>query len=188
VIATLGCLYLWCVCCIRSGSEGIGLDNIAGTGYPTAGPSHVADLLKGVLPAMFVSSIKIAVLITLVALSAAPPKNKATEKTDKMFPDGLEYDFGTLPRGTKARHAFRIVNTSNLPLRMIKWHPAGCCAMTVRPTTIVLQPNEEGKVEILLETARFSGSRTYSGYFNTDNGKTTAFRVRANSQQDPTRK
>jgi hypothetical protein len=37
---------------------------------------------------------------------------------EKMFPDGLYHDFGTMPRGTQAYHAFRVVNTSSMPLRI----------------------------------------------------------------------
>jgi hypothetical protein len=36
-----------------------------------------------------------------------------------MFPNGVEHDFGTVRPGTQLRHAFRIVNTSNVPLQII---------------------------------------------------------------------
>jgi hypothetical protein len=45
----------------------------------------------------------------------------------------------------------------------------------------VLQPNEEGKVEISLDTRRFRGRRTYALFLQMDNGKTTVFHVTANS-------
>jgi hypothetical protein len=38
---------------------------------------------------------------------------------DPMFPDGLVHDFGKLPRGVQARHAFRVVNTSGVPLQIL---------------------------------------------------------------------
>jgi hypothetical protein len=41
---------------------------------------------------------------------------KAAEKIDKMFPDGLEHDFGKVPMGIQCKHSFRIVNTLNVPL------------------------------------------------------------------------
>jgi hypothetical protein len=40
------------------------------------------------------------------------------DDTDPMFPDGLVHDFGILRRGVEARHAFRVVNTSNAPLQI----------------------------------------------------------------------
>ena len=38
---------------------------------------------------------------------------------EKMFPDGLTHDFGTVQRGTQLRHTFRVVNTSSVPLRIV---------------------------------------------------------------------
>ena len=35
------------------------------------------------------------------------------------FPDGVAYDFGKVERGILPYHAFRIVNTSDAPLRII---------------------------------------------------------------------
>jgi hypothetical protein len=35
------------------------------------------------------------------------------------FPDGLAHDFGKVQRGILACHAFRIVNTADVPLRII---------------------------------------------------------------------
>jgi hypothetical protein len=37
----------------------------------------------------------------------------------KMFPDGRVHEFGKVQPGTQARHAFRIVNTSGAPLRIV---------------------------------------------------------------------
>jgi len=59
-----------------------------------------------------------ATLLSLLSLgtclAADPPP-----KIDPMFPDGTVHDFGKLPRGTQAYHAFRIVNTHNVPLRIL---------------------------------------------------------------------
>jgi hypothetical protein len=38
---------------------------------------------------------------------------------DKMFPDGFEHDFGKVPSGIQVKHAFRVVNTSKVPLRIV---------------------------------------------------------------------
>jgi hypothetical protein len=45
--------------------------------------------------------------------------NQDAKKTDKMFPDGLDYDFGNVTRGTQCVHSFRVVNTSNIPLHIL---------------------------------------------------------------------
>lgn len=41
------------------------------------------------------------------------------DPTAAMFPDGVAHDFGKVPRGPHARHAFRIVNTSSVPLQVV---------------------------------------------------------------------
>ena len=41
------------------------------------------------------------------------------ETVTTKFPDGLEHDFGKVQSGTVAKHAFRVVNTSSVPLRII---------------------------------------------------------------------
>ena len=49
---------------------------------------------------------------------ANKPAEKIFDANLVAFPDGHSRDFGSLPRGTQAYHAFRIVNTSNLPLQI----------------------------------------------------------------------
>jgi hypothetical protein len=51
----------------------------------------------------------------------------------------------------------------------------------------VLQPNEQGMVEIVMDTARFRGPKTAVMYLTMDNGKTihTVFRLNADSQDPP---
>jgi hypothetical protein len=83
---------------------------------------------------MFVTKIKIARTLLLVALTCSgaglteyskdagdedAKKFAGETKTVTMFPDGLEYDFGKVQRGTIAKHVFRVVNTSNVPLEII---------------------------------------------------------------------
>lgn len=51
-----------------------------------------------------------------------PPKTVAKlfgEIDEKMFPDGRCVDFGKVPRGMQVKHAFRIVNTSNVPIQIV---------------------------------------------------------------------
>jgi hypothetical protein len=51
----------------------------------------------------------------------------------------------------------------------------------------VLQPNEEGQVEISLDTKRFQGPRRFSLLLRMDNGKkiVTMITVAANALDDP---
>jgi hypothetical protein len=40
----------------------------------------------------------------------------------KMFPDGLQHDFGKVPQDLQCKHTFRIVNTTNVPLRILSFY------------------------------------------------------------------
>ena len=47
-------------------------------------------------------------------------KQSETKKLpDKMFPDGKDYDFGTVEFGTVYKHSLRIVNPSNKPMKLL---------------------------------------------------------------------
>ncbi len=62
--------------------------------------------------------------------------------------------------------------------------------MTGRSTKQLLRPNEQGKVEIVVDTQRFRGPKTQALYLTIDNGKTieSVFHISANSQDPPQRK
>jgi len=56
-----------------------------------------------------------------------------------------------------------------------------------RSTKEVLQPFEEGELEISLDTRKFAGRKTFSAYLQTDNGKfmETILRITVDSQNPP---
>ncbi|HEY7314978.1 MAG TPA: hypothetical protein VH643_36870 [Gemmataceae bacterium] len=77
---------------------------------------------------MFATPIKIAAIIVLMALignsacllaSSSEEEKVSAETTVTMFPDGFVHDFGKVKRGTQARHVFRVVNPSDVPLRIV---------------------------------------------------------------------
>jgi len=90
---------------------------------------------------------------------------------EKLFPDGLSHDFGQVQRGTQLRHAFRVVNTTNKPLRISSVRVFMNRALRVRSSKDVLQPNEEGKIELFYDTEQFVGAKTGTVYVQSDNGK-----------------
>ncbi len=109
-------------------------------------------------------------------LSDKVDANKPAEKVfdenlaEKMFPDGVSHDFGILQRGTQAYHAFRVVNTSALPLKIVRVRaPMGICT-AVRSTKSVLQPNEEGKIEVFVDTRTFVGPKSRTLFVTFENG------------------
>jgi hypothetical protein len=70
--------------------------------------------------------LMVALTVSGVCLANLPDRDAANEDAIKfadptatMFPDGVKYDFGRVQRGSIVEHTFRIVNTSNVPLRII---------------------------------------------------------------------
>src|SRR5262245_14164930 len=57
---------------------------------------------------------------SIEVLVIEPIKKKPADKTNTMFPDGTEHDFGKVLKGTLLKHTFRIVNTGNVPLRVVE--------------------------------------------------------------------
>ena len=115
-----------------------------------------------------------------------PTENKDVNRPAEMCPVGLAHDFGKVQTGTIAKHTFRFVNTSDNPLQVIDLR---CTPgpLVGRSTKNLLQPHEEGEVEISLDTRRFRGHKTRTLYMTlrTDNGKSmiVIFRVSADSQE-----
>jgi hypothetical protein len=127
-------------------------------------------------------------------IQPAPPeitdmteKGPEDKQAAKPAPFGFVHDFGDVPRGTPCKHSFRIVNTSNVPLRIISFNRAGCSRITGRSTKDVLQPWEEGELEISLDTRLYSGHTTIFTWLHTDNGKLmyTYFLITADVQDPP---
>jgi len=52
-------------------------------------------------------------------LSNKDAGNEDAKERAETSPVGLVHDFGKVQRGTQLKHAFRIVNTSDVPLRII---------------------------------------------------------------------
>ena len=68
------------------------------------------DMLASKIQFAFMTFVVAAGLCAAAPLPILPPPEK--------FPDGVFHDFGTVKRGTKCEHAFRIVNTSTRPMRI----------------------------------------------------------------------
>jgi hypothetical protein len=140
---------------------------------------------------MIAAAIKIATTILLLtqvgqispvspaspsAAEAQQPAKKEDEEIAKIFPGGVVCDFGMVPYGTRARHTFRIVNTSNVPLRILEAR-VSMSPMRIWVSKSVLQPNEEGELEILLDTRKFTGNKRIAVYVTLDNGRLTTVRL-----------
>jgi len=112
-------------------------------------------------------------------------QDAAVHKPDrKMFPNGSEYDFGVMPRGTQPEYVFPIINTSDAPLQLLSVRlSCGCLKASVNKK--LLKPNERAELTIALDTRRFVGPKSASAYLTTGSGsavKEFRFSVSAHSR------
>ena len=106
-----------------------------------------------------------------------PRKLESGDKIeDKMFPDGLSHDFGKVQQGAQLYHAFRIVNTSKVPLRITSIRVSMNRGTRAWSSKEVLQPNEEGKLEVTMDTRNYLHSVVQTIFLILDNGRLTEHR------------
>lgn len=72
--------------------------------------------------------------------TATKTADKDEKKPVELAPFGIVHDFGKLRRGTIANHVFRIVNTSEAPLRVVRLRTCGPLTADWS-TSDALQPN-----------------------------------------------
>lgn len=101
----------------------------------------------------------------------AEPKSKL-DADARMFPAGNYLDFGTVKRGPILKQGFRIVNTSDFPLSITRWRVPACPgpAHGGSVSKDVLQPNEEGILNVQVDTRRFVGPRTGTCFLTVERG------------------
>jgi hypothetical protein len=104
---------------------------------------------------------------------------------EKLFKDGkTTHDFGSVPRGTQLFHRFKLYNIYAVPLEITT--RVGCHCVTVTPSTRVLQPKQEGYLDVYMDARRFTGPKTATIYFTVGPQyiSTAAIQVSANSRAD----
>jgi Protein of unknown function (DUF1573) len=88
-----------------------------------------------------------------VLLAAAPAP--AQDWVDTVFPE-RSVDLGTVARGSKVRHTFRVVNTTNQDLKILNWRTK-CGCTDVRVGAKEIPPGTQTVVEAVLDTTKFQG-------------------------------
>ncbi len=99
-------------------------------------------------------SIRLGLLgLCLTALGATAAN--ADPWYDVVFPE-KSHDFGTVARGSKVRHTFRIVNTTSYDLHIADWRTkCGCTEVKVGARSI--PPGTQTNVDVVLDTTQFQG-------------------------------
>lgn len=121
--------------------------------------------------------------IVLTALCVAGPASAASW-ADGLFQE-VSKDFGPVPRGPTLRHSFTLKNTSSEPVRVANVR-VSCGCVSAAPAKHVLQPGEEGSIDITMDTTRFTGLKSVTVYVLFDSPRVEEVRlwVRANGRDD----
>lgn len=87
------------------------------------------------------------------------PAQTTGEWANKLFPLTRDKDFEVVPRGAQLKFTFPMKNIYKVPLEITNLRP-GCGCLTANATKKVLQPGEEGSIEVVMNTRIFSGPKT----------------------------
>jgi hypothetical protein len=89
--------------------------------------------------------------------AGAPETHAQTPWVDAIFPS-RDHDFGTVARGSKIRHAFKLVNTTNAEIHIVNYETkCGCTEVRLGAQTI--PPGTQTVIEAVLDTTKFQGPK-----------------------------
>jgi hypothetical protein len=122
-------------------------------------------------------------LVFLAGLLTAVPAAASTW-ADKMF-DEHSKDFGSVPRGPKLTHPFRLVNNTGYPVHISNVR-ASCGCVTAHVLHHDLAPGQETAVVVQMDTRMFQRDRNVTVFVQFDQPRIEEVRlwVQANSRED----
>jgi Protein of unknown function (DUF1573) len=100
------------------------------------------------------------VLFTTIARSAT------ADWVETVFPE-RSFNFGTVARGSKVRHAFKVVNSTSSTIRIASW-TAKCGCTDVRVGAKEIPPGTQTVIEMTLDTTKFDGPKSSGVTVNLD--------------------
>lgn len=103
---------------------------------------------------------------------------------EQFFKDGLTHDFGSVPKGTQLFYRFKMKNIYAVPLEVNA--RVGCHCVSVNPTSQVLQPRQEGFLDVTMDTSRLSGYKSVNLYITVgpEYVSSTTLRVSSTTRTD----
>jgi hypothetical protein len=126
-----------------------------------------------------------AFVAVMVVVSAASSASAQAPWAEKMFKDGLNHDFGSVPRGAQLSHRFVISNIYAVRMEITSVK-SGCGCVTATPVKRVLEPRESTTIDITMDARRFTGAKTVGITITVgpDYISSAQLRVSANSRAD----
>src|SRR3954453_18333615 len=80
---------------------------------------------------------------------------RAQNWVDSVFPERT-FDFGTVARGSKIHHTFRLINRTSQEIHIADWRTK-CGCTEVRGGARVVPPGTQTSVEAVIDTTKFLG-------------------------------
>jgi hypothetical protein len=96
-------------------------------------------------------------VVAVLAIGWAEPAG-AADWVDSVFPDRL-HEFGAVAKGSKVRHSFKVVNTTNQEIHIASWQPK-CGCTDVRVGAREIPPGAQTVIEASIDTTRFNGPKS----------------------------
>ena len=94
-------------------------------------------------------------VVTVLCGWSAQALAQSANWVESVFPERA-YDFGTVARGSKVRHSFRVVNNTNSEIQIADYRTkCGCTEVKLGARTI--PPGAQTTVEAVVDTTRFQG-------------------------------
>lgn len=97
------------------------------------------------------------VLLISWAFGTGSSPARAQDWVNAVFPS-REHNFGTVARGSKVHHSFRLVNTTNSEIHIATYQTkCGCTEVRLGATTI--PPGTQTVIEAVIDTTKFQGPK-----------------------------
>jgi hypothetical protein len=100
---------------------------------------------------------RVMILLATSAVLAARP-SAAQPWVDAVLPE-RQFDFGTVARGSKIHHAFKLINRTNQDLHIATWETK-CGCTEVRVGARDVPPGTQTTIEAVIDTTRFQGFKS----------------------------
>src|SRR4051794_19383897 len=98
---------------------------------------------------------RVSSLLLVSAALAIPPAADAQDWVASAFPERA-FDFGTVARGSKILHAFKLFNRTNQEIHIADWRTK-CGCTEVRVGSRVIPPGTLTVIEAVIDTTKFQG-------------------------------
>jgi Protein of unknown function (DUF1573) len=124
-------------------------------------------------------------LTILLASAGLTAGQQEAPWANKLFGSKITHDFGTVARGAVLKFSFPIKNIYAEPLTVTEVRPS-CGCVTATPSVQTFQAQQEGTLDIAMDTRKFAGQKTVKIYvtFGPKFISTATLEVKANARSD----